>query len=247
MEQVKFADVWATLSRIDCSGHAETKRTGRDTELTYLSWAWAWTELMKHYPEATYAVREWDGRPWLDDPVAGVLVMTTVNIGGNERTMWLAAMDGANNALKREGYSYFVRGYNGQPVEKKVAAVDMCAINKAIMRCLVKNLAMFGLGLNIYAGEDLPVGAEAAGVAQDAPKQPSTASAPKRRPAPSAKAKEAWTAYKALPKVAALSEGDRNRDWAQLLRDECGKADSSSLSDADWDKVLNRISVEACM
>ena len=66
--------------------------------------------------------------------------------------MWLPVMDGANKAMKRTPYKYQTK-YNG---EKTVEAATMMDINKTIMRCLVKNLAMFGLGLYIYAGEDLP-------------------------------------------------------------------------------------------
>jgi DNA-directed RNA polymerase subunit RPC12/RpoP len=60
-------------------------------------------------------------------------------------------MDNNNKAMKLESYTYATR--NG---DKSVEAVSMFDINKAVMRCLVKNLAMFGLGLYIYAGEDLP-------------------------------------------------------------------------------------------
>ena len=68
----------------------------------------------------------------------------------------MPVMDGANKAMKAEKYSYQVKGRNGQPYDKWVEAATMFDINKTIMRCLVKNLAMFGLGLYIYAGEDLP-------------------------------------------------------------------------------------------
>jgi hypothetical protein len=71
--------------------------------------------------------------------------------------MWLPVMDGANKAMKRQPYTYKVWDrYNNKWQEKQVAAATMFDINKTIMRCLVKNLAMFGLGLYIYAGEDLP-------------------------------------------------------------------------------------------
>jgi hypothetical protein len=73
--------------------------------------------------------------------------------------MWLPVMDGANKAMKRTPYTYKVwNRQTKQWTEKTVAAATMFDINKTIMRCLVKNLAMFGLGLYIYAGEDLPEG-----------------------------------------------------------------------------------------
>jgi len=65
-------------------------------------------------------------------------------------------MDGANKAQKSVEYKYNTK-FNG---EKTVEAATMFDINTAIMRCLTKNLALFGLGLYIYAGEDLPEGGE---------------------------------------------------------------------------------------
>lgn len=266
MDEIKFADIWNTLSKIDCSGHTEKKKTGGNRELTYLSWTWAWAEVMKHYPQATYSIREWDDKPWLDDPVAGVLVMTEVNIGGNFRKMWLPAMDGANNALKREPYAYTVKGYNGQPIEKKVAAVDMMAINKAIMRCLVKNLAMFGLGLNIYAGEDLPVGADDdPGAKPNVPKaqQPGNPAKPsaeslakpvnqiakkQSRATSNPRAAAAWKEFKTLDQVKDLSEDDRRKSWENLLMTATGISSAAQIKDdALWDKVDNEIGIMKCM
>ena len=65
--------------------------------------------------------------------------------------MWLPVMDNANKTMKLNPYTYKTK-----KGEKTVSAISMFDINKAVMRCLVKNLAMFGLGLYIYAGEDLP-------------------------------------------------------------------------------------------
>jgi hypothetical protein len=79
------------------------------------------------------------------------MVYTTVTAGGLTYEMWLPVMDNANKSMKLSAYTYQTR--NG---EKSVEAISMFDINKAVMRCLVKNLAMFGLGLYIYAGEDLP-------------------------------------------------------------------------------------------
>jgi hypothetical protein len=80
------------------------------------------------------------------------MVFTNVTIDGITHSMWLPVMDGANKAMKNHPYKYATK-YNG---EKTVDAATMFDINKTMMRCLVKNLAMFGLGLYIYAGEDLP-------------------------------------------------------------------------------------------
>jgi NH3-dependent NAD+ synthetase len=79
------------------------------------------------------------------------MVMTNVTIQGQTLEMWLPVMDGANKAMKHEAYSYATR-YGDKSVEQ----ASMFDINKTLMRCLVKNLAMFGLGHYIFAGEDLP-------------------------------------------------------------------------------------------
>ena len=260
MSDIKFGDIWQTLSTIDCKGHTEKKDVGRGVQLTYLSWTWAWGITMRHYPSATYTVREWEGRPYLVDPTVGALVMTEVNIGGNVRTMWLAVMDGANNAMKSESYTYQVKGKDGRMYDRRVAAVDMCAINKAIMRCLVKNLAMFGLGLNIYAGEDLPVGAEAPGGAGASGQDAAGTAQKAANPAPvwrvnvkrincSEKGKEAWAAFKALPANKELNAKQISDAWKRLLSEEVGMEVTSTehFSDDQWERVLKRIDVEGCL
>jgi hypothetical protein len=137
-----------TLNKIDVNAKTESKQG-----LTYLSWAWAWAEVKKAYPDATYEITHYDGKPYLADDVLGYMVATTVTIGGESLPMHLPVMNGANKAMKSAGYTYQTkRG------EKSVEAATMFDINKSVMRCLVKNLAMFGLGLYIYAGEDLPEG-----------------------------------------------------------------------------------------
>jgi hypothetical protein len=85
------------------------------------------------------------------------MCFTSVTINGQTHEMWLPVMDGANKAMRRTPYTYKTWDrYNNKWKETGVSAATMFDINKTIMRCLVKNLAMFGLGLYIYAGEDLP-------------------------------------------------------------------------------------------
>ena len=79
------------------------------------------------------------------------MVMTSVTIQEQTLQMWLPVMDGANKAMKNVPYDYTTR-YGDKSVEQ----ASMFDINKTLMRCLVKNLAMFGLGHYIFAGEDLP-------------------------------------------------------------------------------------------
>ena len=143
--------VFEELNAINVNDKTEKKKSG-STELTYLSWTWAWAEVKKRYPDAHYEIMMHDGLPYVYDENTGYMVFTTVTIDGISHMMWLPVMDGANKAMKSMPYTYSTK-YNG---EKTVEAATMFDVNKTIMRCLVKNLAMFGLGLYIYAGEDLP-------------------------------------------------------------------------------------------
>lgn len=150
------------LNAIDVNDKTEKKNNG-SANLTYLSWAWAWTEVKKHYPNACYEIEKFgDNRlPYVFDEKTGYMVFTRVEIEGVEHEMWLPVMDSANKAMLDKPYTYKVKEYNygkftGNYIDKKVEAATMFDINKTIMRCLTKNLAMFGLGLYIYAGEDLP-------------------------------------------------------------------------------------------
>lgn len=137
------------LNSIDVNNRTE-ERNG----FTYLSWAWAWAEVKKIYPNATYKIKRFGEAqlPYVYDPNTGYMVFTEVTIEGITHEMWLPVMDSANKAMKSERYTYDTRFKKGVVVEP----ATMFDVNKAIMRCLVKNLSMFGLGLYIYAGEDLP-------------------------------------------------------------------------------------------
>ena len=147
MEEKK--STFAVLNPINCNDKTE-KKNG----LTYLSWAWAWGIAKTYFPDANYTIYEnadgWnyhtDGRTcW---------VKTGVTIGGQEHIEYLPVMDTRNRSI---------------PVES-VTSFD---VNKAIQRSLTKALARHGLGLYIYAGEDLPDAAddEARAEAKPAPKK----------------------------------------------------------------------------
>ncbi len=135
------------LLSLDVNGFTEKKG-----KLTYLSWANGWKEFLKVYPDATYKVlKNEDGTPIFGNNKFGYMVYTEVTANNITREMWLFVMDGANKSMKDEAYKYTTK-YG----EKSVEAMSMFDVNKTVMRCLTKNLAMFGLGLYIYAGEDLP-------------------------------------------------------------------------------------------
>lgn len=131
-------------------------KTEKKNGLTYLSWAWAWGELKKLHPDATYTVYEnkdgWlyhtDGRTcW---------VKTGVTVNGIENIEYLPVMDFRNNSIPAD----------------KVTSYD---VNKAVQRSLTKAVARHGLGLYIYAGEDLPEG-------EDKPQEKQTEKPPKAKP-----------------------------------------------------------------
>lgn len=155
--KTKGKSVFETLNAINVNEHVEKKKTGEKNPdgsekfLTYLSWVWAWGQVKQHFPDASYEVRHWGDKPYLNDDQLGIMVETSVTINGETISMWLPVMNGNNKAMKAVPYTYKTK-YG----DKTVDAATMFDVNKAIMRCLAKNIAMFGLGLYIYAGEDLP-------------------------------------------------------------------------------------------
>jgi hypothetical protein len=155
----KKQTVFERLSAINVNNHVEKKK-----DLSYLSWAWAWSETKRECPDATYKILETDY-----DETLGFMCHTTVTIEGETLEMWLPVMDGANKSMLKRSYTYSTR-YG----DKTVESATTFDINKTIMRCLVKNLAMFGLGIYIYAGEDLPEGETNATAKPEAPKKADT-------------------------------------------------------------------------
>lgn len=145
-----FADNFQRLLALNVNEHTEQVKQG-GYALTYLSWTYAIAEATKADPDFNYEVELHDGLPYIYDEKCGYMVTTKVTMFGKTLPMWLPVMDGANKAMKATPYTYQTK-YG----EKRVEPATMFDINKTIMRCLVKNIAMFGLGLYIYAGEDLP-------------------------------------------------------------------------------------------
>ena len=122
------------LLKINVNDHTEQKNG-----LTYLSWAWAWAEVLKVDPQATWVAHEFgpDGCqvPMMVLPDTTAMVKVGVTIKGNYKQCLLPVMDHRNKAIP---------------------APNAFQVNTAIMRCLAKAISMHGLGLYIYAGEDLP-------------------------------------------------------------------------------------------
>lgn len=162
------------LSSLDMNDKVEKRES-----LSYLSWANAWSEFKRAYPSATYRIVKdpITNLPYFADERTGIMVYTEVTVDGITHEMWLPVMNTSNKAMKLEPYTYKVYDkFKKEYVERTVEAASMFDINKTIMRCLVKNLAMFGLGLYIYAGEDIPERV----VDDNAPQQESTSEQPKR-------------------------------------------------------------------
>jgi hypothetical protein len=126
------------LLQTNVNDHTEKKG-----KLTYLSWAWAWAEALKADPAASYTVQTFEEHgqngscrtvPYMN--INGTcMVWVTVTMFGKQATCQLPVMDFKNQAIE---------------------APDAFAVNTAIMRCMTKALSLHGLGLYIYAGEDLP-------------------------------------------------------------------------------------------
>tara|TARA_R110000744_G_scaffold74060_2_gene148136 strand:- start:6101 stop:6538 length:438 start_codon:yes stop_codon:yes gene_type:complete len=137
----KVDNVFDTLSKINVNKNVEKK--GR---FNYLSWTYAIQELLKAYPNATWGNEEYEKsykkegvvitekRPYMETP-SGFYVQTWVKVNDIKRSFTHPVLDNRNASLME---------------------VNSFQINTSTMRCLTKNIALFGLGLYIYAGEDLP-------------------------------------------------------------------------------------------
>lgn len=132
--ETKKESLFEQLDSINVNEYTEKKG-----QFTYLSWAWAVRELLKVAPDATWKIHEWgyDGvsrQPYMQTE-AGCFVQVTVTVHDIERTQVHPVLDNRN-----------------QTIEKPNAF----QVNTSIQRCLAKAIALHGLGLYIYAGEDLP-------------------------------------------------------------------------------------------
>ena len=124
--------VYGVLSAINVSEYTE-KKNG----LTYLSWAWAWAKVKENFPQATYKIYERENGCIYWDDGHTAWVKTGVEIEGLEHIEYLPIMDYKNQSI---------------PLEK-ITSFD---VNKSIQRSLTKAVARHGLGLYVFAGEDLP-------------------------------------------------------------------------------------------
>ena len=187
------------LYGVNVNGHTEKKNN-----LTYLSWAWAWGEIKKRHPDATYTVYEnadgWnyhtDGRTcW---------VKTGVTVNGIEHIEYLPVMDYKNKSISIENVTSF-------------------DVNKAIQRSLTKACARHGLGLYIYAGEDLPE--EEAAEKQDASRN--------------AKNIAANNIISALAKARGKSDGE----ILNALMRQISKPEGTTIESLEYDDLMDAIKI----
>ena len=190
-----FNDLYA----VNVNGHTE-KKNG----LTYLSWAWAWGEIKKKHPDATYTVYEnaegWnyhtDGRTcW---------VKTGVTVNGIEHIEYLPVMDYKNKSISTENVTSF-------------------DVNKAIQRSLTKACARHGLGLYIYAGEDLPE--EEANEKQDA----------------SRNAKN--IAVKGVINELAKARGKSDAEILDALMRQISKPEGTTIESLEYDELMDAMRI----
>lgn len=188
--------VFSVLNAVNVNEHTE-KKNG----LTYLSWAWAWQEVKKRFPDAQYTIyeREDGVNYWTDGRTCWV--KTGVTIRGLEHIEELPIMDYRNAAI---------------PLDK-VTSTD---VNKAIQRSLTKACARHGLGLYIYAGEDLPDGEK-----PEPQERPSTQDAAERLAA-------RQLCQQAVKGWCQRNNGDEKACWQQIA-EAIGKKSKDFTAD-DW-------------
>ena len=125
------------LASIDCRDHIEKKG-----KFSYLSWAWAWDTLKRECPEATFTKHTFNAEgnttPYMTDHSGFAYVMVSVHVEDETQTEVFPVLNHSNKPIQNP---------------------NSFDVNTALQRALVKAIAMLGLGLYIYAGEDVPEGA----------------------------------------------------------------------------------------
>lgn len=176
------------LLKVNVNDHKEEKNG-----LSYLSWAWAWAEVIKADPLANFEVKLFNNEPFMTVGDTA-MVWVTVTIFGKAVTCWLPVMNSRNAPISIQGRK-FQDKYGKEQTEK----VDAFNVNTSLMRCLTKAVAMHGLGLYIYAGEDLPE------------KEEETKEVPKETPKPLTKAEVKEVKRNLRPQPTEWDNGDESR------------------------------------
>lgn len=143
-------EIFDKLYAVNVSKYTEERKG-----LTYLPWADALMEVKKLYPDFEYQILWFNGKPYYfdtDNEELGYAVFTAVTIENETRFMWLPVLDTNNKVMLKHEYTYDTKNTKGI----KVSACTWYDINKTLMRCIVKNIGVFGLGINIYRKDSLP-------------------------------------------------------------------------------------------
>lgn len=144
-----MANRFEKLAAIDCSNKTDSKNG-----LTYLSWAWAWDQFKRVFPDSYYTIYEAEnGNNYFTDGRTCWVKTGVTLVDGDfklEHIEYLPVMDFRNNSIPLNG-------------------ITSMHVNKAIQRSLTKAVARHGLGLYIYAGEDIPAQTDVAVPSEDAP------------------------------------------------------------------------------
>jgi hypothetical protein len=205
--------VFGTLNAVDVSLKTE-KKNG----LTYLSWAWAWAEVKKRYPNATYTVYE-NAQGWCyhtDGKTAWV--KTGVTIDNLEYIEYLPIMDYRNKSI---------------PLD----AITSMDVNKSIQRSITKACARHGIGLYIYAGEDLP---EDGGNAEQAQTTVKTASSKNELSPYEIARRKAWQTYKrVIASRESWSDIETQANYKKQIGEMLGK--TSNFTTEDWQSVIDKL------
>tara|TARA_Y100000401_G_scaffold58141_1_gene46009 strand:+ start:2310 stop:3101 length:792 start_codon:yes stop_codon:yes gene_type:complete len=208
-KSITYKSVWETLSQYDVNEHTEKRGSKGGFQATYLSWAWAWGIMMKHYPQmqvnfTQYAVSE------NTEEMTDILmyenrtcqVECTVKIDDVHRTMWLPVMDNTHKA---------------------VVSPSSTQINTAKMRCMTKCFALLGLGHYIFAGEDIPP------LEEDKPKETKKAAAkPKPKAKPKAMINETTPHHEIKPKDG-ISNTQLGNIMTEVLDDVAARDDKDMM------------------
>lgn len=212
MGNEKKPSVWEVLSKIDCSKHTEQKNG-----LTYLSWAWAWSILKANYPTATSTVYETpDGVNYFTDGRT-CWVKTGVTVEGIEHIEMLPVMDFKNKSIPLNNVTSY-------------------EVNKAIQRSLTKAIARHGLGMYIYAGEDMPAEDDGKTEVKPAAKP----AAKKAAPSPSEAAMQCWNAWRSAEFNAGMDNAELKKSFNELCIKLVGKA-ARECGPSDWDEIIKEI------
>ena len=151
-QRERQAEIFNVLSDVDVSPFVQ-KMAGENGELKYLSWASAYKLIKQRYPFMTwrwlcFPDKEGSLHRYQYDKVTGnFTVYTEVTIEGMTLGEALTITDKGYRPVRVDSYKFF---------DKYVPRIDDTLVNHAIRRCFVKNLALFGLGLDLYTGEDIP-------------------------------------------------------------------------------------------